>query len=102
MKKERTYTEINTNIINHLCVPVPCPQCEKPHPLSLGMTHRGEWIHCPDCNSRMSFALGGHNKTIIDFAQSFKSLHVQLHKMGLPLAFFHEPFATIRSRNNKS
>ena len=101
MQQERIYTEVNTNIINHLFVLVPCPKCQKKHPLSLGMTYRGEWVHCPACNNKMSFALGGHNKTLIDFAQSFESLYGQLHKIGLTLSFFHNPVGTIWSVYNK-
>ncbi|MFC2008060.1 hypothetical protein ACFLVB_05670 [Chloroflexota bacterium] len=101
MTEKRIVTEINVNIVNHLFVLSPCPKCQKRHPLMLGKMYRQEKVVCPDCNTRMQFALGGHNQTLIDFAKSFDSLHAQLRKIGLPLAFFHDLTETIWERSDK-
>jgi hypothetical protein len=101
MEENRIVTEIHTNIIKHLFIPMPCPKCQKPHPLSLDMIYRGIWFSCPDCGSRVQAAIGGHNKNLIEFAKSFDKLHAQLRKIGLPLAFFHDLTETIWSQDDK-
>jgi len=88
-------TDIKTNIVNYLFVGVPCPKCGTQGAASLGAMHRKEKVTCSNCGQRMTFFLDA--KRLDDFASAFNQLYEQLNKIGLPLAFFHNPMATIWS-----
>ena len=99
MESENLSTDIQSNLIDYLFVGVPCPKCNQTGALSLRMIHNKQWVLCPNCRSKIAIAVPGEN--LKEFAESFDQLYAQLRKFGLSLAFFHNPVATIWSRDDK-
>ena len=94
------YTRIEANIVKYLFVPVPCPHCKKEIAVSLGSLYKKAPLRCTECGGETTLFLGGQR--LNEFVQSFDRLYEQLRKIGLSLMFFHKPFATIWSRDDKS
>ena len=94
------YTKIEANIAKYLFIAEPCPHCGKECAISLGNLYKKVPVRCTGCRREMTFFLGG--QSLNEFVQSFDHLYEQLRKIGLSLMFFHEPFATIWTRDDKS
>ena len=99
MEQNNPMTPLKDDLLNHLFVFVPCPKCKEVGAISLDMICKGMEVDCQGCKTKMHFALPGQK--LDDFARSFAILHKQLHKVGLELAFFHEPLATIWAQTDK-
>lgn len=93
-------TKIEANIANYLFIVEPCPHCGKECAISLGNLYKKVRVLCTECRGETMFFLEGQR--LNEFVKSFDCFYEQLRKIGLSLMFFHEPYATIWSRDDKS
>jgi hypothetical protein len=100
MKQENLVTPIKYPLIKHLFVFVPCPKCKDVGAVSLEQILHKSKVNCQSCKTEMTFFV--NDQKLAQFSQSFDALYEQLHKIGLDLAFFHNPVATIWSVDQKS
>jgi DNA-directed RNA polymerase subunit RPC12/RpoP len=100
MEQYNIKTDLHLDILKHLFVDYPCHECGKRSAISLHMIHIGEQVLCPNCKKR--FRPTPLGKPLGQFLLWYASLYAQLRKADLHLMFFHQPFATLWSQDDKS
>ena len=83
---------IESNIVNHLFITIPCPVCHEKIEVSLGMVHRKETGICPHCIIPMALSMKG--ECLDPFVSGFDKLYEQLQEYELPLTLSDKPVAT--------